>query len=286
MAAGIARARVLKPLIIAGTLVSAAAVVNRECCIPSVRDKLARNAQDWLGEADRPVQSCYDNKTDIQITGRYSFAAERRIADPNFRLHAPLGGFGRRLLAENAFYRPPQAGRPGGYLLRGVTLPKQLAQLPSVARDGKPVILSPADTPWLGPDECFVASDIDFEQLAGGDSWRDLSSTAQLIAGLRKGTIDYGADVRVAIHRRIVQPFLDVTLLLLGLPLVVTRENRNLFVAAGYCLLVVTGFFLVILACQTMGGHGYLLTPALSAWFPLIVFAPIALDLAQPLWQR
>ena len=286
MAAGVSRTRVIRPLIAAACLVSAAAIANRECLIPSVRDRLTRNAQNWLGDAPRPLQPCYDNKTDILISGRHGVAADRRISEPNFRLHAPLGDFGRRLLAENAYYLPPRSGRPGGYLLRGVTQPKQLHQLPTAVRDGQPVILSPADTPWLKQDECFVASDIDFEQLAAGDTWQRLSSTPQLIADLRKGSLDYGLDVRVTIHSRIVQPLLDITLLFLGLPLIVARENRNVFVAAGLCILVVSGFFLVVMACRAMGSHGYLLSPSLAAWCPLILFTPVAVAIAQPLWER
>jgi lipopolysaccharide export system permease protein len=285
MAAGISKGRVVKPLVAAVVVVSLAAVANRECVIPTVRDRLARNAQDWLGESARSVRPCYDNNSDILIDGRHCFAADQRIAGASFRLHRPLGLFTRGLLAENAYYRPPEAGRPGGYLLRGVTQPKQLTELPTALRDGKPVIHSPADTPWLKPGECFVVSEVDFEQLSGGDAWRRYSSTPQLISGLRKGSLDYGADVRVTVHARVVQPFLDMTLLFLGLPLVLTRESRNVFIAAGLCLLLVTVFFLVVLACQAMGTHGYLLSPSLAAWCPLMIFAPVAVAAAAPVWE-
>ena len=53
---------------------------------------------------------------------------------------------------------------------------------------------------------------------------------------MRNPSLDYGADVRVAIHGRIVKPLLDMTLLFLGLPLVVTRESRNVFIAMGLCM--------------------------------------------------
>ena len=51
-----------------------------------------------------------------------------------------------------------------------------------------------------------------------------------------------GADVRVAIHSRVTQPLLDITLLFLGLPLVLSRENRNMYLAIGMCVGVVIAF--------------------------------------------
>ena len=52
------------------------------------------------------------------------------------------------------------------------------------------------------------------------------ASTAQFIAGVRNPGVDFGADVRVEIHSRIVHPLADVTLLFLGLPLVLSQEPQ------------------------------------------------------------
>jgi lipopolysaccharide export system permease protein len=93
-----------------------------------------------------------------------------------------------------------------------------------------------------------------------------------------------GADVRVAIHTRLMQPFLDTTLLFLGLPFVITRTNRNPFIAIGLCLTVVSVFMVVVLGCQSLGTSGWL-QPTLAAWLPLIVFAPVAAGLVDTLHQ-
>ena len=159
MAAGITTKRIVRPLLAAAVVISLVAAANRELVIPEVRDKLVRNAQDWLGETARKVDAVTDNRTDILIGGRASFAAEQRIQEPTFTLHRRHGEFGRKLIAENAFYHAPTADRPGGYLLEGVTQPEKHAELASVSLDGQPVILSPLDTDWLEPDELFVVSD-------------------------------------------------------------------------------------------------------------------------------
>ena len=50
---------------------------------------------------------------------------------------------------------------------------------------------------------------------------------------------------------------------------------RLLSTSLGLCLAVVTVFMLVNLGCKQLGTNGWL-TPALAAWLPLMIFAPIA----------
>ena len=107
----------------------------------------------------------------------------------------------------------------------------------------------------------------------------------QLVRALRNPSLDYGADVRVAIHGRIVKPLLDLTLLFLGLPLVVTRENRNVFIAIGLCMLVTFAFTVAVIGLQKLGEASYLLSPALAAWAPLMIFVPLAVGMAESLWK-
>jgi lipopolysaccharide export system permease protein len=77
---------------------------------------------------------------------------------------------------------------------------------------------------------------------------------------------------------------LDVLLLSLGLPLVLSRYNRNVFFAIGLCVVVVVGFYLVVLGSQYLGSS-YLISPALAAWLPLLLFLPLAAWLSEPLLE-
>ena len=124
----------------------------------------------------------------------------------------------------------------------------------------------------------FVVSGFEFGHLVGNNGWRQFSSTGELIAGIRNPAIHFPDNVRVAIHARMVQPVLDVTLLFLGLPLVLSRENRNMFVAIGLSVGLVGGFMLVQLTGQYLGSSG-LLKPSLGAWLPAMVFVPLAVYL-------
>ena len=282
MAAGVTKLRVMAPIILAAVAVSLLAAANRELVIPKIRHQLARDSKDLSGQAASEVRSRWDNETDILIGGDKLFAKDQKISQPKFDLPQTLDSYGRELTADLAFYQPPEGSRPGGYRLVNVRQPQGIGESPSLTLDSRPVILTPKDFKWLGPNECFVASNVNFEMLSMGAGWRNFASTAELIEGLRSPSLDFGADVRVAIHMRFVQPLLDATLLLLGLPLVVSRGNRNIFMAIGLCVALVAVFMLVTLACQNLGASS-LIRPALAAWLPLIIFMPLAIGMSDPL---
>jgi lipopolysaccharide export system permease protein len=285
MSAGISRIRVVAPVIVGAIVISVIAAANRELVIPRFRHQLARRPQDLVGDKPQPLVPRYDNKTIILIRGDSTFGDRKRISQPNFHLPAGLDQYGSQLVAEDAFYQPEQADRPGGYLFDKVEKPKGLASRPSLVLDGQPVIITPRDAPdWLEEDQCFVVSQITFEQLTGGRALRNFSSTRQLAAGLANESLDFGPDIRVAIHMRMVQPFLDVTLLFLGLPLVVGRQTRNVFFAIGLCGAVTALFSLVVIAFQHLGSI-LAVSPAFAAWAPLLIFVPVAVGMAHAMWQ-
>jgi lipopolysaccharide export system permease protein len=285
MAAGISRVRIVAPILVAAGLITLAAAANREAAIPRFKYELAQRPSDLAGNVADELCPQYDNQTDVLIRGQAAYADTRRIGKPDFLLPPALSEHGKRLLADNATYMAPAGKRPGGYLLDGVHEPKNLARKPSLSLDGRAVLITPHDADWLTATQCFVASDVTFDQLNGGRAFRTFGSTAELIRALRNRAMDYGADLRVTIHGRIVQPLLDLTLLFLGLPLVVSRESRNVFVAMGLGIGVVAGFLVLVIGCQQLGTSG-LLPAALAAWAPLMIVVPAAVGTAETMWQR
>lgn len=285
MAAGISRVRVAAPVIVASILIMLLAAANRELVIPRCREELARRPQDMIGDVGQKLQPVYDNSTDILIRGKSTYGDRKRIEKPDLLLPPSLSDYGKLLTAENAYYWPPEGNRPGGYLLVGVDKPKDVCLRPSLMLEGRPVVVTPRDaSSWLRPGQCFVVSAVTFDQLTGGNSWRQFSSTLDLIRSLHSKAFDFGADVRVTIHSRLIQPLMDVTLLMLGLPLVLTRENRNVFLAMGLGGVVVGAFMLVVIGFQHLGAV-YVLSPALAAWAPLMLFVPLAAGLSDAMWK-
>lgn len=282
LAAGVPRLRVLRPVLIAAIAVSVVAVANRELMIPNARQQLALDSKNLGGQQETDLKARFDSHSDILIGGDTIVVAEKKIVRPNFMLPPGLDDFGRRLTADAASYLPATTEHASGYLLTGITAPKLLLAQPSLKLGDSPIIVTPRDAPWLAEDQLFVVSGLSFEFLAEGSNWRDHASTRELIHELRSPSTDLGADVRYAIHSRLLQPLLDTTLLFLGLPLVVSRGNRNPFFAIGLCVVVVTFFMIVRLGCQSLCLTGWL-QPPLAAWIPLMVFAPMAVLMAEPL---
>ncbi len=285
LAAGVSRIRMVTPILLAGVAIAVFSAANRELIVPRFRREMARRPQDLATDQGKAIERSYDNQTDIHLGGKLAYADQQRIEKPQFLLPRDLDHFARQVTAENAYYKPPQEGRPGGYLFDKVTQPEDIAKRRTLKLGERPIVITPRDAPgWLEPNQCFVVSDVTFEQLTSGQKLRRFDSTAQLIAGLHNPSLDYGPSVRVAVHTRIVNPFMDLTLLFLGLPLVASRQSRNVFLAVGMCALVVACFLLVVIGCQYLGAS-VLLSPALAAWIPLIIFIPIAVWLSESLWR-
>jgi len=282
VAAGIRKGRIVAPLIVAGMVVAIGATANRELLIPQFRGPLSRNFQDLDGLKPCPVQPQWDQETDVHISGQNSIAKGQLIDRPLLRLPQELASFGSTLSAEKGYFRAAEEGRPAGMLLEGVTRPTGSDRRASGRIGEKTVIYSPSDTAWLKPRELFIATNIHFDLLASNRIWRQLSSTTDLIAALANPSLDYGPDVRLEVHKRLLQPIVDMTLLLLGLPLIFTGENRNVWWAVLLCLLVIGAYFGVSLVSHSAGAR-LLLSPAFAAWIPLLLFLPVAGFLSDPI---
>lgn len=282
LAAGISKFRIIRPLVLAALTVSLIAVVSRELVIPQIREELTRSTKDLGGTQARALEARFDGQTDILIGGEQTIALERKIVKPTFVLPRSLKQYGNQLVAKEAVYLDANEVHPAGYLMSGVTSPKRIDTRKTLQIDDQAVVLTARDYDWLEPGQAFVVSQLPFHLLANGSAWRNYASTNELIAELHRPSTDLGADVRVAVHRRMTQPVTDTTLLMLGLPLMFSRRQRNVFLSIGICLTVAVAFTLATVACQSLGGIS-LLRPTLAAWLPIMVFLPVAVGMSHTL---
>jgi lipopolysaccharide export system permease protein len=284
LAAGVPRWRIARPVLVFSALVALAAATNRELVLPQIREAFARNAQDLRGELVQPFEPRYDNRTEILFRGRGAQAMSSRIDHPSLLMPPQLGSYGPQITATEAFWKPADGDHPAGYLLRGVREPADIDGLPAMHCGGTAVVLSRAAAAWLQPRECFVASDVTFEQLLGSMNWSQFSSTFDLVRAIRNPSLGVGADVPLRVHARIVAPLLDMALVMLGIPLVLGPSRRGVFVAVGLCVGMTVIFFLTV-----MGSHalvtGDAFSASIGAWIPLLLLAPLAAWRAQPMWQ-
>jgi len=282
MAAGIRNLRMIRPLLIVASVLVLLAVINREFVLPSLRQELSLDMKQQRDQNSDAIKPVYDNQTDILLSGKGVILSNEKIVQPNFFLPRNLDRYGVQLLADEAVYQRAVEGRPRGYLLSRVRQPEGLATEASLQVEGVPTLLTPRDTAWLEKDECFVVSGVEPKLLASGGTWQQFSSTAELADALENPSVKHNPGVEVELHSRFVQPFLDINLLLLGLPLVLTRQSRSLFFSVGLCVLLIVVFMAVIMLCHSLGSAA-MLSPSLAVWLPLMFFVPLAVATSIPL---
>lgn len=274
MAGGIPLSRVMKPILVAAIAVSVFAIVNREILIPKFGKQLARNAQSWDGNAAKLIPK-HDQLTGVLIGGQKLSSRESKIIAPRLELPISMNRLGARIEAKEAFRVAANPDHAAGYLLNNVSTPADLANHDSWTQGQDKIIFFPKDTPWLESNQIFISSNLDLEQLEFGDSIKQYASTRELIADAHNPSQHFGSSVRRTIHSRMLQPLLDLSLFVIGVPLVLSRSGRNFVVAAASALVLVAFYFGVTLLAASLGDSG-LLTPYQSAWLPAFVMLPWA----------
>jgi lipopolysaccharide export system permease protein len=284
LAAGVTRWRIARPVLVLAAVVSVVALVNRELCLPQVRTAFARNAQDLRGDRPLPFEARRDWGTDILFRGKAAVTAACRIEAPSLLMPPQLGDYGTQIDAATAVWQPATADHPAGWLLSGVTEPADIDRLPPLVSGDRTIVCTRATASWLEPRQCFVSSDVTFEQMIGSTNWSQYSSTPELVRAIRNPSLGVGGDVPLRVHSRFVAPLLDLTLVLLGVPLVLGPSRRGVFIAVGLCVATTLVFFLVVMGSQSLATQDFC-SPSLGAWLPLVVLGPLAAWRAQPMWH-
>lgn len=285
VAAGIPPRRFAQPMIAGAIVVSLLCAANREFALPRYRDQLRLNAQDLQKGASKKGYPRYDPRTQVLIRAEKLFSASQRIEGVSIRLPPELNSWGQEINAYEGWYMPADkaSNRPAGIKLKHITKPVGHHIFKSAVMDGREIIWSATDHPWLEPNECYLVTQVTFDQLSGSSQWARYLSSVELAQGIRSGELDFANDILVIFHMRIVQPLIDVALSLLGIALVLRGSQKNVFAVVGVAMGVVIGFFAMTLACQAAGAGGLIAAP-LAAWLPLLVFGPLAAAMIRPLY--
>ena len=77
-------------------------------------------------------------------------------------------------------------------------------------------------------------------------------------------------------HTRLTTVLINMILLGLGIPFFLNRERPPVLVAGGKCLLASGACFATTFMCQAVEWTQVAVNPALPAWIPVVVFAPLA----------
>ena len=114
-----------------------------------------------------------------------------------------------------------------------------------------------------------------------GGSYFDLLSTRQLDALLARPLVYAAADLLRAKHTRLASLGMNVVLMLLAIPCVLTRQPGQLKLAAAKTLLLVGAAMATVFLCQLLAKDPPSAAlagkwPAWMAWAPVLVYGPIS----------
>ncbi len=276
---GASPGQIAKPIIVMAVILASLGAANREFMLPRYQETLSRTAQNWNGEEKIPIRAKFDHRTDILIGGQHAVMSDRTIINPRLHLHQPIGMFPRIIEAEKAIYvasSNENPDQPAGYKLVNVAVPTELEKYQSAKIDDQVVIYTSQDNSSLNQNDLFLTSNLPLELLVAESNHYKYSSTKDLVALLKNESLDYGAHLRVQLHARIVQPILDLTLLLLGLPFILSGRNPNIIFSICSSMVAMVCYYAVVFTSHAIGGSGYAITPSLAAWIPLLVLIPAA----------
>ncbi len=257
LSSGISLHRLLWPVALVGILLNGLLIVNQELIIPRIADRLVRSQDDPLGKRITLIELQNDRHNTLLLGNLDSFRDTMSDAflirrDEDGRMtylqYSPLAWWDSRRKAwvmDNADSLNALLGE----------------QTPQV---NKTPIVYPTD---LSPLELF---------LRGSTEYLRFQSTAQLLAMSKQPYIRnrMGKALEMEQHFRFTIPLINIIILLLAAPMVVSREPQSVFLQMVKALLVIVGAFAVTFVFQQLGAQQ--LRPLLAAWLPVLIFGPLA----------
>lgn len=275
-AAGISIYRVMWPIIVVGLIVDGCYILNQELIIPSIGVQLARDPDDLAFKEEFAVDFIRDEHNNIIYAPVYDpekcemRAEPRRFSDGSVVLLARVRIFLRdsayqargTIEAEAARWDPKAHG---WRLVNGLRLPplKEASLVDRIPTEpeGDKVDFYATN---VGPEAIMRHRCSDFHRYM---SYRELKSLAEdPMRGNRR-------QLQVTMHQHVTSPILNILLLLLGLPFVAGRDDKNYFVSVGIAVCMVIGVFVVTFASTAFGNAGHI-TPLLAAWIPVFLILP------------
>jgi len=293
LAAGVPLLRVAAPIILAAVALNLLLQpVNQEFIIPSLADKITRDHDEAFAEAGGaafPVRAMPDGEGGIFDAARFHpFSGEPAWVETLTVVSRDAEGNIDRLVSAERGDWDNAAGAwrlTGGRVVEDVAIPAKLDAQSMLTADAAVLRTSPAtpietlETPVTPAEiELFRSANIG---VGAGASYFDLLSTTQMNELLERPRQYASADLLRAKHTRLSSHVMNIVLILLAIPAVLTREPGRLRRAAGRTLLLVGLAMGTVFLCQMLAREpptDELATrwPAWMAWAPVLIFGPLA----------
>jgi len=265
IASGVSAKRIVGPILFLVIFFTALAVANQEFLIPSISDRLVRDEDDVEGKESYAVWYLADGNGSLICSPRYDAETTtfdhptiitRQVVESRPGILDVTG----RISADAATYNP---GTGNWDLLNGLYVSQDPNLSPEVRKS------------YRAPD--LVPKDIALRRNAGYDS---LLSSRQLAAlAAQKTKVKDIAQLLSQKHFRITDPLINLTMLMVSLPVLICRDPRTMKSAILVSFVLTAACFVTTFVCKMLATEvifGARVMPELWAWLPIFIFLPIA----------
>lgn len=267
IASGVSAKRIVGPILVLAILFTGLSVANQEVLIPTISDKLVRDEDDLPGQESFAVWFLADGKGSLICSRQFSMETLTldaptiltRQSDPNRPGVWKVTG---RISADAAVYNDKTRSWD---LVNGLYIGTEAAD----AADARPI------ASYQAPD--LLPKDIAVRQMSG---YNALLSSRQLAAlAAQKTKIKDVAQLTSQRHFRITDPLINLTMLMVSLPVLICRDPRAMksAILVSFALTVacyITTFVCKMLATEVVFAR---IMPEFWPWVPLFIFLPIAI---------
>jgi len=279
-AAGVSLYRVMWPIILVALVMDGFYIVNAEAILPRIVVQLSRSPGDFSAPESFSVEFIRDEHNNIIYAPIYDPTALQMRAEPRqIGEGGPVVQAHVWILLRDAQYRPrgtieaeaatwvekAQVWRLKEGRRRLTFRPGPLTEYEDPAPAGETVELYASN---VGPEEIHRHRAVDYFRFLGYDELRALAYDPM------RGN---ARQIQVAMHQHGTAPIMNILLLLVGLPFVAGRDDRNYFMSIGLAMVLVIAVFVVTFAATAFGNTGHIASPLLAAWLPVFIVLPASI---------
>ena len=262
IASGVSAQRIVGPILVLALFFTALSIADQELLIPAVSDWLVQNPDEMEGEVYMKVWFIADSNGSLICSDRYE-AGSATLYQPTIITRKPTSTPGvwevtGRISADFAQYN----SRTGRWDLKNGVL--FAADAPG---GGSRPIAS-----YEAPD--LSARDIPLNQRAGYNSLLSFRQLSALAA--KKTNIKDMVELLSQKHFRITEPLINLTMLMVSLPVLICRDPRTMKSAVLISFILTAACFVTTFVCRMLSTEVVSVMPELWAWLPVFIFLPIA----------
>lgn len=264
LAAGIPTRRALTTVLFGVMIVIGLGVANREIVLPRNSELLQRLHEDI--EATKVlIPANRIDRDNVLFRGSGAYREDQRIDLANLTIPMEVAGQLQEVIAERMYYREDEATGKMGWHVVGLRSPFQLVR--------------PSEKMKVLPNgDLFIFSNVTFTDMIRKPNWTLFASITDLVEQLHNSDGSDDQNIRAMIHNRLMNPVLNMLLVLIGVPFVLQWENRNVYRSVAVSMVLSGLFFVTDSTSSYFASFGYV-DPLTAAWIPVFLFGPISFSL-------